>query len=178
MMGGPQAGIIAGARRLIDAVRKNPLMRALRVDKMTYSALEATMRLYERGVAESEVPIVRAIAWTREQIAERATRFVRNVPSGSIVKATLEDGASVVGGGAAPGVELPTVLVALESELMSAASIEGALRQYETPVICRTDHDRILIDLRTVMPEEESIVLEAISAISLLEAGQSASAEV
>jgi L-seryl-tRNA(Ser) seleniumtransferase len=178
MMGGPQAGIIAGSRPVIDAVRKNPLMRALRVDKMTYSALEGTLRLYERGLAISEVPIVRAIAWTRDEIAERAERFVQGVPPGGVLRATLEDGASVIGGGAAPGVELPTLLVALESEDLSAASIETRLRQNAIPIICRTDHDAVLIDLRTVMPGEESIVLEAIVAISIIEAGQTASAEV
>jgi L-seryl-tRNA(Ser) seleniumtransferase len=178
MMGGPQSGIIAGSRPVIDAVRRNPLMRALRVDKMTYSALEATLRLYERGVAESEVPIVRAIAWTRDQLADRAMRFIERFASGSVLKTTLEDGASVIGGGAAPGVELPTVLIALESERLSAASIESLLRQNVIPIISRTDHDRVLIDLRTVMPEEESIVLEAISAISETEDGRSVSAEV
>jgi L-seryl-tRNA(Ser) seleniumtransferase len=145
---------------------------------MTYSALEGTLRLYERGLAISEVPIARAIAWTRDEIAERAERFVQGVPSGGVLRATLEDGASVIGGGAAPGVELPTVLVALESEDLSAASIETRLRQNAIPIICRTDHDAVLIDLRTVMPGEESIVLEAIVAISRIEAGQTASAEV
>jgi len=150
----------------------------LRVDKMTYSALEATLKLYERGVAESEVPIVRAIASTRDAIAERAVRLVEAIPSGGRLTLTLEEGESVIGGGAAPGVELPTVVIAIQSGDLSAASIEALLRGGPIPIICRTEHDRVLIDLRTVMPEEEGIVIEAISSVSQIEAGRMASAEV
>ncbi len=167
MLGGPQAGVIAGSREVVDRVRRNPLMRALRVDKMTYAAIEATLRLYERGVAVREVPVVRAIAAGRDEIAERASRFrasIAKVTNGKL-KTGIEDGASVIGGGSAPEVELPTVLVTLEHAEMSAASLEQKLRGYRIPVIARTEHDRVVIDLRTVAVHEESIVLDAIAAL-------------
>ena len=85
MLGGPQAGIIAGSLEVIERVRKNPLMRALRVDKMTYAAIEATLRLYERGVALTEVPVIRAIAMTRDEITARAVQLsdrLRGQPTG------------------------------------------------------------------------------------------------
>ncbi|MCI0485556.1 MAG: L-seryl-tRNA(Sec) selenium transferase [Blastocatellia bacterium] len=164
MLGGPQAGIIAGERELMDRVRKNPLMRALRVDKMTYAAIEATLRLYERGAAHRDVPVIRAIAATRDRVAERAERFSEDVEKRTEgrVRASLEEGASVIGGGSAPEVKLATVLVALESNELSARSIEEMLRGHAIPVIARTERDRVMIDLRTVAEDEESIILDAL----------------
>jgi L-seryl-tRNA(Ser) seleniumtransferase len=168
MLGGPQAGFIAGSRAIIDRVRQNPLMRALRVDKMTYAAVEATLRLYERGLAESQVPVIRAIAMGREEIGKRAAALAASITTltqGAIV-AGVEEGASVIGGGSAPEASLPTVLVTLESKQMSAASIEGRLRGHATPVIARTERDRVMIDLRTVTIEEEAIILDAARALA------------
>ncbi|HYP28455.1 MAG TPA: L-seryl-tRNA(Sec) selenium transferase [Blastocatellia bacterium] len=177
MLGGPQAGVIAGSRRLIELVRKNPLMRALRVDKMTYAALEATLRLYERGVAQSEVPVIRALTETRERIRERASRMAGRIPelTGGRIKAGLEEGDSVIGGGSAPEVKLPTVLVTVECAALSASSIEERLRAHRVPVIVRTERDHILIDLRTVEPDEEPIILEALSALGEPAPGEIAS---
>jgi L-seryl-tRNA(Ser) seleniumtransferase len=168
MLGGPQAGIIAGSRAIIDRVRKNPLMRALRVDKMTYAAIEATLRLYERGAAESEIPVIQAIAMSRDEIQARAARLAQSIShaSGDRLKATLEDGDSVIGGGSAPEVKLPTVLVAIEDKEMSADAIEERLRNYAVPIITRTERDRVLIDLRTVSASEEAIILDAVAALA------------
>jgi L-seryl-tRNA(Ser) seleniumtransferase len=165
MLGGPQAGVIAGTRALIDQVRKNPLMRALRVDKLTYSALEATLRLHERGAAESEIPVIRAISMTAADIGERALDFAREVEQLGRFRTTLQSGASVIGGGSAPGVELPTVLIELEDADGSASELETMLRESTIPIITRAERDRVLIDLRTVMPDEELIVLRALRAI-------------
>lgn len=168
MLGGPQAGIIAGTSAVIDRVRKNPLMRALRVDKMTYAAIEATLRLYERGVAELEVPVVRALAATRAEVQQRAARFLEQliqVTAGSL-DATLEDGYSVIGGGSAPEVGLPTVLVAIESSRWSASSLEEQLRRNAVPIIARTERDRILIDLRTVAADEAVLILDAFASLA------------
>ena len=168
MLGGPQSGIIAGSKEIIDRVRKNPLMRALRVDKMTYAALEATLRLYERGTADVDVPVIRAIAATREQIGERAARLgaaIEQLTRGRL-KASIEDGDSVIGGGAAPQVALATVLVALRDDELSAASIEERLRGHRVPVITRTERGFVMIDLRTVAEDEELIILEAIAALA------------
>src|SRR4029077_15615230 len=126
MLGGPQAGIIGGSREVICQGSKNPLMRALRVDKATYAALEATLRLYERGVARNEVPVIRAIATTREELAQRAAHLSEAIArsSGGRFIASLEDGASVIGGGSAPDVRLPTVLLALEQSGVSSSLLE------------------------------------------------------
>jgi L-seryl-tRNA(Ser) seleniumtransferase len=168
MLGGPQAGIVAGSRAIIDRVKKNPLMRALRVDKMTYAAIEATLRLYDRGAAESTIPVIRAIAASREEVERRAARLAESITrlSGGAMKARLEEGASVIGGGSAPQVELPTVIVALESEEISAATIEQRLRGYRIPIITRTERDRVMIDLRTVTAEEEVVILDAVIAVA------------
>jgi L-seryl-tRNA(Ser) seleniumtransferase len=168
MLGGPQAGIIAGTREVIERVRKNPLMRALRVDKMTYAAIEATLRLYERGVALKEVPVIQAIAMTRDEITARATHLRDSIARtcNGRLKVTLEDGVSVIGGGSAPEVQLPTTLVALEDQELSAASLEERLRGHGIPIITRTERDRVVIDLRTVLPGEDAVILEAIAALA------------
>ncbi|MEK6299215.1 MAG: L-seryl-tRNA(Sec) selenium transferase [Acidobacteriota bacterium] len=167
MLGGPQAGIIAGSREIIDRVRKNALMRALRVDKMTYAALEATLRLYERGAAESEVPVIRAIAASRDEVADRAASFsiLVEARTNGRVKASCEDGESVIGGGSAPDAKLQTVLVSLEHSEASAASLEARLRCNPVPIIARTERGRVLIDLRTVAADEEKTILDALAAI-------------
>ncbi len=168
LLGGPQAGIIAGSRAVIDRVRKNPLMRALRVDKMTYAALETTLRLYESGAAQVEVPVIRAIAAGRAEILERATRFTKDVVqiADGRLKASLEDGESVIGGGSAPEVRLRTVLAAIQDSQMSAASLAEYLRRNVVPIITRTERDRVLIDLRTVAADEEAIILDAFAALA------------
>lgn len=173
MLGGPQAGIITGSREIIDRVVKNPLMRALRVDKMTYAAIEATLRLFERGVALTEVPVIRAIATTYEEIAGRAAHLSASIEqligeqlTGGRFTVSLEDGASVIGGGSAPEVKLKTVLVAMKDARMSAASLEERLRGFRIPIITRTERDRVMIDLRTVSVEEEAIILDAIAALA------------
>jgi L-seryl-tRNA(Ser) seleniumtransferase len=165
MLGGPQAGIIAGSRDIIERVRRNPLMRALRVDKMAYAALEATLRLYERGAAAEEVPVIRAMAQTRDEIAERAAGFAEEITRATAgrLRATLEEAQSVIGGGSAPQVELPTVVVALEDDSLSAARLEEQLRRYRVPIITRTERDRVIIDLRTVARDEQAMILDALA---------------
>lgn len=164
MLGGPQAGIIAGTDSIISRVRRNPLMRALRVDKMTYSALEATMRLYERGVAQSEVPVVRAIAASAEELASRAESFARLLEQRTSFLARLRDGRSVVGGGSAPGVLLKTTLVAVSHARLTADSIASALRRHKIPVIARVEDGELVIDLRTVRQDEETVIIDALAA--------------
>lgn len=168
MLGGPQAGVIAGSRELIERVKKNPLMRALRVDKLTYAAMEATLRIYERGAAQSEIPVIQSLTASREEIEARASRFAAKVTeiTGGAIRVSIQEGESRTGGGSAPEIGLPTVTVALSSDQMSAASIEERLRRYRVPVIARTERDRVMIDLRTVSLEEETIILEAIASLA------------
>ncbi|HWC78064.1 MAG TPA: L-seryl-tRNA(Sec) selenium transferase [Blastocatellia bacterium] len=167
LLGGPQAGIIAGSKTILDRVRTNPLMRVLRVDKMTYAALEATLRLYERGVAESEVPIVRAMQLSRDEIHKRAEVLRERLvnAAGGDVSAEIEDGSSVIGGGAAPEMPLPTALIAITHTRFSAASLDELLRTGGTPIVARTERDRLLLDLRTVAPEEEAAIVDAFAAL-------------
>jgi L-seryl-tRNA(Ser) seleniumtransferase len=173
MLGGPQAGVIAGSTELVQKVKKNPLMRALRVDKLTYTALEATLRFYDRGSASRDVPAIRAIAATRDEIGVRADRLCERLRGmATEMESLLEDGVSVVGGGAAPGVRLPTVLIAIEHPRLSAAILSERLRGYRVPVITRTERNRILIDLRTVDETEEELLVAAISSVA--EADQTA----
>jgi L-seryl-tRNA(Ser) seleniumtransferase len=180
MLGGPQAGVIAGSRKIIEQVRANPLMRALRVDKMTYAAFEATLRLYESGAADMEVPVIKAIALTREQIGRRANLFCDSVKQSTSAEFTakIEEGASVIGGGSAPEVKLPTMLVVLEHPAMSSSSIVEGLRSYRVPIIARMERDRVLLDLRTVGQEEEDIILDAIKGLAQPAPQTAASVEI
>jgi len=154
-------------------------MRALRVDKMTYAALEATLRIYDRGVADQEVPVIRGIAAGLEQIRERANQFAAALAARSYFKTYfkigLEEGQSLIGGGSAPGVHLPTMLVTLESSDLSASMIEVRLRSAKPPVIARTERDRVVIDLRTVAPDEEPMIIHALETIAAEGAGEAAS---
>ena len=168
MLGGPQAGIIAGSQAIIERLRRNPLTRALRVDKLTYAALEATLRLYERGVAHERVPVIRALAATLDELRARAAHFCESVMQATDgrMRMAVEDGDSVIGGGAAPEVRLPTALVALAAEGLSAAIVTERLRAHAIPIIARTERDRVLIDLRTVAADEEAIILDALAGIA------------
>jgi L-seryl-tRNA(Ser) seleniumtransferase len=158
LLGGPQAGILVGRRALIDQLRRHPLMRAFRVDKLTYAALEATLLEYLAGRADQTVPVRQMLALEVDTIEERARGLAeRLVALGWRV--SLVSGSSAVGGGSAPGLALPTVLVALEREGLSADALESRLRALATPVIARIIDDRVMLDLRTV--PEESIGLLA-----------------
>jgi L-seryl-tRNA(Ser) seleniumtransferase len=135
---------------------------------MTYAALEATLRLYERGVAQQRVPVIRALAASFAELRERAARFcdlVMQVTHGSM-QATIEEGDSMIGGGSAPEVRLPTALAAIHVESSSAATIAERLRAHAVPIIARTERGRVLIDLRTVAADEEAVILDALAAIA------------
>ena len=164
LLGGPQAGIIAGARKLIDPIRRNPLMRTYRVDKLTYGALEATLESYRRGKAVSEIPVVRMMAATSAEIKERSRRFLRRLrpklPGG--IRAELSEGYSVVGGGSCPDCHLPTALITFTSEAVSPNTIESRLRMQDPTIIVRLEEDKVLIDLRTIFPDQETLLIEGI----------------
>jgi L-seryl-tRNA(Ser) seleniumtransferase len=155
LLGGPQAGILVGRRDLIDRIRKHPLMRALRVDKLTYAALEATLVEYAAGRAAQTVPVARMLSMTVEEIETRASRLADQLRAAGW-EADVIDGFSTIGGGSAPGVELPTKLVALGRAGQSADQIERALRASTPPVIARIVEDRVVLDLRTVAEDEDA----------------------
>jgi L-seryl-tRNA(Ser) seleniumtransferase len=155
LLGGPQAGIIVGRTALVDRVRSYPLMRALRVDKMTYAALDATLAEYAAGRAAMTVPVQRMLSMTADEVLERATRLKTDLTTIGGWVAELVRGGSAVGGGSAPGVELPTWLVALENRGLSASALEERLRASTPPIIARVEQGRVLLDLRTVLPAED-----------------------
>ena len=152
LLGGPQAGIIVGRTALVDRVRKHPLMRALRVDKMTYAALEATLTEYVAGRATVTVPVRRMLALTVDEIRARTEVVASAIAAIPGWRVELVDGVSAVGGGSAPGVELPTCLVAIEKGELTADALEARLRQLTPPIIARIERDRLVLDLRTVAP--------------------------
>jgi L-seryl-tRNA(Ser) seleniumtransferase len=154
LLGGPQAGIIAGTRAVVDIVRRHPLMRALRVDKLTYAALEATLQEYAAERAAQTVPVLRMIGMTAEEIRARADALVGQLGGGILGEVIA--GVSTIGGGSAPGSVLPTALVALEHQTASADQLEKRLRGSTPPVIARIENGRIVLDLRTVAPEEDA----------------------
>ncbi|HYL10906.1 MAG TPA: L-seryl-tRNA(Sec) selenium transferase [Candidatus Acidoferrales bacterium] len=168
MLGGPQAGIIAGDKDLIARIRRHPLFRALRVDKLSIAAMEATLGACLRG-AFDEVPALQMIRMTAEEIARRARKFAvelrPQLPAG---EADLEvvAGASLIGGGSTPDRELPTHLVRISSVRYSAARLEERLRKAPKgiSVIARVEEERLVIDLRTVFPEQESVLAASLVA--------------
>jgi L-seryl-tRNA(Ser) seleniumtransferase len=163
LLGGPQAGIIAGTVEPLARVRQHPLMRALRVDKMTYAALEATLAEYAAGRAAETVPVARMLRLTRGQVAPRAEALARALRDSGL-EATVVDGDSTIGGGSAPGSTLPTRLVAIVHPTLSPDAFAAALRRGEPPVIARIERDAVMIDLRTVDPNQEDILVRTIVA--------------
>ncbi len=156
LLGGPQAGIIAGEPGLIGRIRKNPMFRALRLDKLICQTLEATLRnlLFERW---DEIPALRMIRLPAGEIRRRAEALVARLPAG---RAELRPGESVIGGGSTPEQSIPTWLIALRCENVNDA--ERRLRSGTPPVIGRIDNDRLLLDLRTVLPEQDDLLAEAL----------------
>jgi L-seryl-tRNA(Ser) seleniumtransferase len=154
LLGGPQAGIIAGRREPLQRIRRNPLFRALRVDKLTIAALEATARLYLRQDYDA-IPALRVIRASAESVAARAERLASRLAKLPGFTVSLENGESVAGGGSTPGQGLATTLVSLSHARAGAEEVAVRLRQNQPPVIARLEHDQVRLDLRTVLDEEE-----------------------
>ncbi len=159
LLGGPQAGIIVGRASAIAGLRRHPLLRALRVDKMTLAALDATLRSYRRGKALEEIPVWRMIAAPLEALEARATSWRDRLAQDGIV-GEVQPGESTVGGGSLPGETLPTRVLALATERPN--QLAAQLRAQRPPVIARIQQDRLLFDPRTVLPEEDEALLAAI----------------
>jgi L-seryl-tRNA(Ser) seleniumtransferase len=163
LLGGPQAGLVAGRRVLVEAMRRNPLYRALRVDKMTLAALDAVLAEHEAERSFGSVPVLRMLALTRGEIEARATSLARSlVAAGVGLAAEVVAGNSAVGGGAAPTVDFPTALVALTHRSLSAERLAERLRTGQPPVVARVAEDQVLLDLRTVPPESEDRLRRAL----------------
>jgi L-seryl-tRNA(Ser) seleniumtransferase len=166
LLGGPQAGLISGSRELLTKIRSNPLFRAVRVDKMFYAALEATLLAYLRDDFDS-IPALRMMRVSGDELKSRAEHLMRKLHiSCPQLHFEVVEARSVVGGGSAPGATLPTHVLAVSSELIDADAIAEKLRQWSTPIIARVDEGRVLLDLRTLTPEQEEVVSAALEGIS------------
>jgi L-seryl-tRNA(Ser) seleniumtransferase len=160
LLGGPQAGIIVGTEHVVGRVRTHPLMRALRVDKLTYAALEATLEEIRAGRAHATVPVARMLALPIEQIDRRAAALAADLCSRGL-STSVVDGESTIGGGSAPGAVLPTRLVAVTHPARGAAELEARIRSQSVPVIARIENGRVVVDLRTVDPADDALVAAA-----------------
>lgn len=163
LLGGPQAGIVVGKAEVLQRIAKHPLMRAVRIDKMTLAALEATLRHYQRDEAEIHIPIWRMISAAPAKIASRATHWSSQLQAHGI-PARIQKGESTIGGGSLPGETLPTTLLAIDATHvpMPLDELAKRLRTRKTPIIARILRDTLLLDPRTVLEEEDGEVVEAL----------------
>jgi L-seryl-tRNA(Ser) seleniumtransferase len=164
LLGGPQAGLISGREDLVKRMRSNSLFRALRVDKLTYAALEATLLAYVKR-DYNNVPVLRMIQLSKSEIRQRAEELKSKCTKTSF-QSELVDGESLIGGGSAPSSTLPTTLLALTSADQSANELAERLRGSDPPVIARVEEGRVLLDLRTVFPEQDEVLARVLGQIA------------
>ncbi|MEP6922248.1 MAG: L-seryl-tRNA(Sec) selenium transferase [bacterium] len=169
LLGSIQAGLIVGRREIISRLRTHSLYRALRVDKLTLAALETTLEAHRRNAAFAELPTLRMLAMTIQEIGQRASRLAEKLeeqfPNHGF-NVSMIDGFSAVGGGSGPNTHPPTTLLAIEHPTLSADEIEKRLRSSSPPIITCIAEAKVLIDLRTVTPTEEPEILNALSRIT------------
>ena len=168
LLGGPQAGILTGMREPLARIRNNPLFRALRVDKLTIAALEATILLYLRGDLDS-IPALRMIHMTAQELEGRAVRLAERIAACHDLSVEIRQGESVMGGGSTPGQSLPSKLLAITHARHSAPALEELLRRNQPPIIARLERDRLLLDLRTVFENQEEEIVTAFKRIARTE---------
>jgi L-seryl-tRNA(Ser) seleniumtransferase len=176
LLGGPQAGLISGRAELVARMRSNSLFRALRVDKLTYAALEATLLAYVKRDYEA-IPVLKMMHLAKQEIGSRAEALVKSLRSlaktpldasttGPRMHIDIIDGESIIGGGAAPSSVLPTRLLTVSCADLSAAEVAARLRASDPPIIARVEEGRVLLDLRTVFPEQDQAIAAALQSIA------------
>jgi L-seryl-tRNA(Ser) seleniumtransferase len=161
LLGGPQAGLILGKADLIARLRQHPLARTLRVDKTTLAGLQATLLAYLEGKATDEIPIWRMIATPLVVLARRARKWQRVLQETGVPMAVVA-AESTVGGGSLPGQTLPTQALAIE--VPSPDALAARLRAADPPVVVRIEDDRLLLDPRTVLPQQDAALIKAVRA--------------
>jgi L-seryl-tRNA(Ser) seleniumtransferase len=161
MLGGPQAGLLSGRAELIKRLRSNPLFRALRVDKLTYAALEGTLMEYVRQNHDA-IPFARMMRLPAADIRARAEALQAQLGAAAYLQTEIIAGESLVGGGSAPTSSLPTFLLATTAEALSADELVMRLRHYHPPIVARVEDGRVLFDLRTVFSTEDSEIARAL----------------
>jgi L-seryl-tRNA(Ser) seleniumtransferase len=162
LLGGPQAGIMVGRKDLVERLRRHPMARALRVDKLTLAALDATLRSYQRGQATREIPVWQMMSATVEELRTRVAHW-QTVLKMHGLDCRLLEGESAVGGGSLPGETLPTVLLAVQHA--EPDGVAARLRTQPAPVVCRIQHDQLLFDPRTVLPTQDELLLRGLCAV-------------
>jgi L-seryl-tRNA(Ser) seleniumtransferase len=166
LLGGPQAGLLVGRRSLLALAKQNPLARALRADKMTLAALEATLALYhDPELAIREIPVLGMLTLSREELGRRAERLIAAIVAclpAALPHCRTAPGSSAVGGGSFPGAELPTTLVAIDPGPRGAASLALRLRLGSPPVIARIQDEQVVLDPRTLPAEALDAVAAAV----------------
>jgi L-seryl-tRNA(Ser) seleniumtransferase len=163
LLGGPQAGLISGSPELVARMRSNSLFRALRVDKLVYAALEATLLAYVRKDHDA-IPALRMMRLTKDEIGERAEALAARIATLKL-KVEVVDGESILGGGAAPSSALPTRVLAITVEGLSADELSARLRASDPAIVARVEEGRVLLDLRTVFPEQDATLAAALAGI-------------
>jgi L-seryl-tRNA(Ser) seleniumtransferase len=163
LLGGPQCGILVGKREVMAKLQKNPLLRVFRVDKLTYAALEATLLDYLAG-NEDAIPAIRMLRVTPEEVAARCRTIADAVRSDS-VHAEVISVKSVVGGGTTPGATLESFALALRHSALNATVMAKALRSADPPVVTRVSEERVLLDLRTVDPESDALLVKVLRGV-------------
>jgi L-seryl-tRNA(Ser) seleniumtransferase len=164
LLGSAQAGLIAGKRAIVDRLRKHPLYRALRSDKLRLAALEATLVAHQRDKAATEIPVFQMLALTADEIEERAKSIIQH-STPTELNFSLEPGESAVGGGTAPTSKLRSVLIALSHPRKSAAELEQQLRRSSPPIVARVADEKVLIDLRTVPTSDFPALIAALKSL-------------
>lgn len=165
LLGGPQAGIIAGKRDLIDKMRKHPLYRTLRVDKLCYAALEGTLRSYVTDRALAEIPVLRMLSMSKAELEARCAALIDKLGPARPLRAEIVSGTSAVGGGASPDFQPETALLSLTHKKLSVERLEYALRTSHPPVVSRILDGKLLLDLRTVSEDEEPELLRILASV-------------
>jgi L-seryl-tRNA(Ser) seleniumtransferase len=166
LLGGPQAGIILGRKALIATIRRHPLMRALRVDKLTYAALTGTLMEYATGRAAETIPVIRMLTLSPGDIDARARRLADRLEASGLYRTEIVDGQSTIGGGTTPGLTLATRLLALERTGLSADALEAAMRRLDPPVIARIENGRVVLDLRTVLDTHDDALARLLRGVA------------
>jgi L-seryl-tRNA(Ser) seleniumtransferase len=166
LLGGPQAGIVVGQRGIVSRLKRNPWNRALRIDKFTIAALEATLNAYDDGTARDTVPTLRLLTEPLAAVQARARRVLRNLGAEAAdrLAARVTEGRAQVGGGALPTVELPTAGLALGATDAAARALDAALRAGDPAVVGRLVEDRLFLDCRTVLPGQVAALAKAVAA--------------
>jgi L-seryl-tRNA(Ser) seleniumtransferase len=164
LLGGPQAGLLSGQSDLIARMRSNSLFRALRVDKLIYAALESTLLAYVKGDHDA-IPALRMMRLSKQEIGRRAQSLADRVQHRDVL-VEIVDGDSLIGGGSAPSAVLPTRLLAITAKKFSASEVAGRLRAGDPAIVARVEEGRVLLDLRTVFPQQDDLLLKALHSLT------------